>query len=217
MYVNEFVGGFEFEARPEHERRRALHPPRHPARARGRAAVSRSSRSTSGFRARSSVDYMLTNPGPEHAGARRSRRAASRSRSTTTTRSSSPPTSGSRTTGRCRRRIAGRGCAGPSRASSATTTGSRIRGSRRSSTSRPTIRATRRSACRSSAISGDIRYLGALGQGPLPLDRPHQVKVFGNYTFDMGLNLGLGFLTTSGKPLTALAANPSTTAPARFP
>ena len=27
---------------------------------------------------------------------------------------------------------------------------------------------------------GDIRYLGALGAGPLPLDRPHQFKIVGN-------------------------------------
>lgn len=53
---------------------------------------------------------------------------------------------------------------------------------------------------------GDIRFLGELGEGPLPLDRPHQVKVFGNYAFPMGLNVGLGFTASSGKPLTALAA-----------
>jgi hypothetical protein len=55
---------------------------------------------------------------------------------------------------------------------------------------------------------GDIRYLGSLGNGPLPLDRPHQVKIFGNYAFDMGLNVGLGLNLSSGKPLTGLAANP---------
>lgn len=55
---------------------------------------------------------------------------------------------------------------------------------------------------------GDIRFLGELGAGPLPNDRPHQVKLFGNYAFDFGLNLGLGFDIGSGRPLTALAANP---------
>src|SRR4029077_10925292 len=30
-------------------------------------------------------------------------------------------------------------------------------------------------------FSGDVRFLGALGEGPLPLDRPHQVKAFGSY------------------------------------
>lgn len=55
---------------------------------------------------------------------------------------------------------------------------------------------------------GDIRYLGKAGQGPLPTDRPHQAKVFGNYSFDMGLNLGLGLLVGSGRPLTPMAAIP---------
>jgi outer membrane receptor protein involved in Fe transport len=54
---------------------------------------------------------------------------------------------------------------------------------------------------------GDIRYLGA--DGILPLDRPHSGKIFGNYTFPMGLNLGVGFNLSSGKPLTPLAANPN--------
>jgi outer membrane receptor protein involved in Fe transport len=58
---------------------------------------------------------------------------------------------------------------------------------------------------------GDVRFLGELGEGPLPLDRPHDLKVSGNYTFDMGLNLGLRFNVTSGRPLTALAANPAYT------
>jgi outer membrane receptor protein involved in Fe transport len=53
---------------------------------------------------------------------------------------------------------------------------------------------------------GDIRFLGALGEGPLPLDRPHQVKVYGNYVFPMGLSLGAGLNVSSGRPLTALAA-----------
>jgi len=56
---------------------------------------------------------------------------------------------------------------------------------------------------------GDVRYLGALGNGPLPLDRPHQFKIFGNYTWDWGLNVGLGLNLSSGKPLTGLAANPN--------
>jgi outer membrane receptor protein involved in Fe transport len=56
---------------------------------------------------------------------------------------------------------------------------------------------------------GDIRFLGSAGAGPLPLDRPHQAKLFANYAFPMGLNLGGGVTATSGRPLTALAANPS--------
>ena len=55
---------------------------------------------------------------------------------------------------------------------------------------------------------GDVRYLGTLGAGPLPLDRPHEAKMFGYYGFPIGLNVGLGLTLTSGKPLTPLAANP---------
>lgn len=55
---------------------------------------------------------------------------------------------------------------------------------------------------------GDVRFLGALGEGPLPLDRRHQVKLFGNYQFPLAINVGAGLAITSGKPLTALAAHP---------
>jgi hypothetical protein len=55
---------------------------------------------------------------------------------------------------------------------------------------------------------GDIRYLGELGSGPLPLDRPHQFKVSGNYSFTNGLGIGVGLNLSSGKPLTALASLP---------
>jgi carboxypeptidase family protein/TonB-dependent receptor-like protein len=55
---------------------------------------------------------------------------------------------------------------------------------------------------------GDVRFLGALGEGPLPLDHPHQVKLFGSYQFPMALNVGAGVFLSSGKPLTALAAHP---------
>ncbi len=55
---------------------------------------------------------------------------------------------------------------------------------------------------------GDVRFLGALGQGPLPLDRPHQAKVYGNYEFPIALNVGIGVSLSSGKPLTAFAAHP---------
>lgn len=55
---------------------------------------------------------------------------------------------------------------------------------------------------------GDIRLLGKLGAGPLPTDRPHQVKVYGHYTFDIGLNVGTGIFISSGRPLTPMAAGP---------
>jgi hypothetical protein len=56
---------------------------------------------------------------------------------------------------------------------------------------------------------GDIRYLGALGAGPLPLDRPHALKIFGNYLWNSGFALGMGLNGISGKPLTAMAALPA--------
>jgi len=58
-------------------------------------------------------------------------------------------------------------------------------------------------------FTGDIRYLGDLGAGPLPLDKTHQVKFFTTYAFDMGLSTGFGLNIGSGSPLTALAANPA--------
>ena len=55
---------------------------------------------------------------------------------------------------------------------------------------------------------GDIRYLGD-PNGILPLDRPNQLKLFGNYLFNMGLNIGVNVALSSGKPLTPMAANPN--------
>ena len=56
--------------------------------------------------------------------------------------------------------------------------------------------------------AGDIRFLGD-PNGILPLDRPHQVKLYGNYTWSNGLNVGANVLLSSGKPLTPMAANPN--------
>lgn len=64
---------------------------------------------------------------------------------------------------------------------------------------------------------GDIRYLGAAGVGPLPNDRPHQAKVFGNYLTPIGVNVGIGMQLSSGQPLTALAANPVYRSPGEIP
>jgi len=55
--------------------------------------------------------------------------------------------------------------------------------------------------------SGDIRFLGDKN-GILPLDRPHQVKLYANRMWG-GLNLGTGINLSSGKPLTPMAANPN--------
>ena len=55
---------------------------------------------------------------------------------------------------------------------------------------------------------GDIRFQGtSLGSGVLPNDRPHQLKLYGNYAWN-AFNLGLGFNAGSGRSLTALASNP---------
>ncbi len=64
---------------------------------------------------------------------------------------------------------------------------------------------------------GDIRYLGSsLGDGRLPNDRTHQIKVYGSFAW-RALTLGLGFNAGSGRVLTALAANPSYNSPAEIP
>jgi hypothetical protein len=57
------------------------------------------------------------------------------------------------------------------------------------------------------AGNGDIRFLGD-ANGILPLDRPHQAKLFGNYLFPFGVNIGIGVNISSGKPLTPLDPNP---------
>ncbi|HJU41272.1 MAG TPA: TonB-dependent receptor [Vicinamibacterales bacterium] len=56
---------------------------------------------------------------------------------------------------------------------------------------------------------GDIRFLGELGKGPLPLDRTHQLKFYGNYAATDNLGIGLALNGSSGKPLTPLAGNPN--------
>ena len=53
--------------------------------------------------------------------------------------------------------------------------------------------------------AGDIRFLGV--SGILPLDRPHAIKLYGNRVWG-GFNLGGNIRLNSGKPLTAMAANP---------
>ena len=47
-----------------------------------------------------------------------------------------------------------------------------------------TTRHTRRSACRSSATPATSGILGSAGNGPLPLDRTHDIKAYGTYAFD---------------------------------
>jgi Carboxypeptidase regulatory-like domain len=57
-------------------------------------------------------------------------------------------------------------------------------------------------------FQGDIRYQGTtLGQGKLPNNRTHQLKVYTNRTFG-NLNVGVAANVGSGRSLTALAANP---------
>jgi hypothetical protein len=57
-------------------------------------------------------------------------------------------------------------------------------------------------------FKGDVRYLGRLGAGPLPNDRPHEVKAYASYAFPFGLDLGGGFSVVSGQPLTAMTTDP---------
>jgi outer membrane receptor protein involved in Fe transport len=62
---------------------------------------------------------------------------------------------------------------------------------------------------------GNIQYLGQIGV--LPLDRPHQVKLYGNYAWNSGLNVGANLNLSSGKPLTPMAANPVYDSPGEIP
>jgi hypothetical protein len=64
--------------------------------------------------------------------------------------------------------------------------------------------------------TGDVRFLGD-PNGILPLDRPNQVKLYGNYTWNMGLNLGGGLNLSSGKPLTPMVANPNYSSAGEIP
>ena len=74
---------------------------------------------------------------------------------------------------------------------------------------RSELHGDRRAAVR---LPGDIRYLGTLGcRARCRSTGRTSVKVFGNYVFNFGLNAGLGLTLNSGKPLTALAANPNYT------
>jgi hypothetical protein len=63
---------------------------------------------------------------------------------------------------------------------------------------------------------GDIRFLGD-NNGILPLDRPHQIKLAGNYLFINALNIGVNVNLSSGKPLTSMAANPNYTSRGEIP
>ena len=81
----------------------------------------------------------------------------------------------------------------------------------------PTNDPTYVSLGRALGFRGDIRYLGTAGIGPLPNDRRHQGKIFGNYLFGFGVNLGVGVQLSSGRPLTALAANPVYDSPGEIP
>jgi hypothetical protein len=72
----------------------------------------------------------------------------------------------------------------------------------------PTNDPTYVSLGRALGFQGDIRFLGTAGIGPLPNDRTHTGKIFGNKQWANGANVGVAFTIQSGSPLTALAANP---------
>jgi hypothetical protein len=63
---------------------------------------------------------------------------------------------------------------------------------------------------------GDIRFLGD-PNGILPLDRPNQFRLNGNYLFINNLNIGANLNLSSGKPLTPMAANPNYTSRGEIP
>jgi hypothetical protein len=55
---------------------------------------------------------------------------------------------------------------------------------------------------------GDIRFQGcSLGCGTLPVERPHQLKLYGSSVWGP-VNVGIGFNAGSGQSLTSLASNP---------
>ncbi len=57
---------------------------------------------------------------------------------------------------------------------------------------------------------GDVRYNGRLGEGPLPTDRTHDLKLYATYALAGSVNLGAGLAVRSGIPLTPRAADPVT-------
>jgi Carboxypeptidase regulatory-like domain len=50
---------------------------------------------------------------------------------------------------------------------------------------------------------------GQYESGPLNTDVPYSLKLYGNYTFDNGINLGAGFSWAAGVPRTPLLAHPN--------
>ncbi len=66
-------------------------------------------------------------------------------------------------------------------------------------------------------FGGDIRFLGStLGNGILPNDRRHQLKVYGAYAWN-ALNLGVGVNAGSGRVLTSFSSNPVYDTPGEIP
>ena len=70
---------------------------------------------------------------------------------------------------------------------------------------------------REEGFRGDIRYLGTAGIGPLPNDRRHQGKVYGNYLFGFGVNLGVGLNLARAVRSPHWRRTRCTTARVRFP
>ena len=64
---------------------------------------------------------------------------------------------------------------------------------------------------------GDIRLPRHCRHRAAPERSSHQGKVYGNYLFGFGVNLGVGVNLSSGRPLTALAANPVYDNPGEIP
>ena len=177
MYVNEALGGFEYEAAPGlNVGVRYIHRdiPRVLEDVQPFPIVA----FDLGVPGTQTRQLRADQPWPEH---RRCRAISAPSFESAdpsaTTPSRSPPTSASPTAGRCRRPIAIRGCAGTYEGFFRDDNGQSDPGIT-SLFDFPTNDPSYTSiGVPQFGYSGDVRYLGALGEGPLPLDRPHQFKV----------------------------------------
>ena len=164
----------------EHNARHALHPPQDRPRARGRGG-----RTGGGLRLRPSLALQQRGlhphePGPEHPGRYPEPAPASRIRCTSTTRSSSRWTGASATTGCCWQSYRWSRLHGTFEGFFREDNGQSDPGITSLydfPTNDPNYTTI---GVPQFGYQGDIRYPGRARAGPLPLDRPHPVKMLGN-------------------------------------